>query len=143
MSEEYSASEPIRCPFCAEKPPEEFKNITHNQTNNGNLQFFWECPKCENRFTTIKKVEYDAKENHTLMIVRDENEVVEVIYIEGGEEDPTVMWNRAQINMTNLDLYELHGLAYSVETTFNLLSSTLGLSERDNGDISILRRETQ
>lgn len=139
MSEgnEFTASQPQACPFCATEQGFE-ECVTHDSTDDGDLEFLWECEHCENRFTTIKPLDTDGIENHTLMWVEtDEHGVTQVLHIEGGEDCAGVEWKRAQFNMMECRVYEVHGRDWAVERLFEMFKTMYDLPDESDGAIRI------
>lgn len=138
QEEEYSAARPQACPFCGVQREFE-ESITHDQRDNGDLEFLWECPECGNQFTTVNQLEVDPTENHTFMWVHDEDDgdVVQFIHIHGGEENTGVKAKRAELNMMGGQNYEVHGRDWAIQRLFEVFDEQFDLPEESEGPLEI------
>lgn len=127
MTDEFSAASPSACPFC-EAMGIDFEGITHDGTDDGDLEFTWECPECENTFKTIKALESDGPEVWSLLWLEDlESNVFRVVQVEGDDDAPGVKIQRAKHNMLQGDAYEVQGNKWSIDRLFDIFGEVYDL----------------
>lgn len=131
MTDEISASSPEACPFCSITSVE-FDGVTHNGTDDGDLEFTWNCPECKNTFKTVKKLDSDGPEVWSLLwLETSKNGVSRVVKVEGNDESGSVKIQRAKHNMLEGDAYEVQGTEWSIDRLFDLFGEEYDLLEED------------
>jgi len=132
MTGEFSASSPEACPFCSVTGVE-FEGVTHDGTEDGDLEFTWECPDCENTFKTVKELDTDGPEVWSLLwLERSENDVSRVVKVEGNDDAVGVKMQRAKHNMLEGDAYEVQGNRWSIDRLFDAFGEEYDLPEEED-----------
>lgn len=133
MTDEISASSPSACPFC-EVMDVDFEGLKHDGTENGNLEFTWECPDCKNIFRTIKKLDSDGPDVWSLLWLENSDaDVSRVVKVAGDDEDVCVKMQRAKHNMLQGNAYEVQGNKWSVDRLFEMFGEMCDLPVSEEG----------